>query len=238
MTDADVERSLRQWMVQREPASVPAAVRQLARAVPLSTSEPFLWRMRGALPVAVAGGAPRLGPVLALLGLLLAALAGGLIAGGAARPEPLTGVDRWRTFVVGHSAPEIEFRSVGGALSDRDDATLEFEDLVGSLVVMYFPDPEAEAQVADVGALAEATLQSSGSTAFIVAAPHEWSRTLNADPGVVTAEPPAAWAAATSERGPAILVVNRRGIVEAVFARTLPTPGQLTEALDGADARP
>ena len=234
MIDADLDRRLQRWMTDREPATVPAPVRQLARLVAEESPPPLTWRIQSIVRARPTTDAQRAIVLLVTLGLLLAALFAAMMGVGSHQPDFRPAVVQWREFIVGEPAPPVEFRAVGGALSDDDDATLEFEDLVGSLVVMYFPDPDSEPGIMDVGGLVETTLNAPGSNAFVVAAPHEWSRVLNADPGIVMAEPPADWVAARSEAGPAVLVVDRRGLVAAIFEGTLPSSAELAEAIDQA----
>lgn len=239
MNDATFERHVRDWLADREPGAIPASLVAKAGSIPYETPVPVAWRIWGAVvrPAARGGSAPglRLALVLALVGLLVALAIGTAFVGRA--PVPAPELTSWRDFVVGRTAPAIEFRSVGGPLSDTDDGTLEFEDLVGTLVVMYVPDPAARPGQIDVGGLVAATLAAPGSRAFLVAAPAEWSRAPNVDPDVVAAEPPAAWLAARDEPGPAILVVDRRGVVIAAFAATMPTEGQLARVLAGAESQ-
>jgi hypothetical protein len=234
MTESQADRHVHEWLAAREPGPMPAALRESLRRVAYETPPPATWRLwQGTVRPGWAGttSSLRLALLIGLLGVLIALTTANLIGDRSPAPALAPELSRWRDFVVGQRAPALEFRSVGGALSDRDDMTLQFEDLLGSLVVMYVPEPDAEQGITDVGGLAEATLAAPDSTAFIVTGPIEWSRGLNLNPEVVNAEPPPGWEAARPQRGPAILVVDRRGVVAAVYASTLPTPDQLADRL-------
>ena len=244
MTDTAFDRSLRDWLEAREPGPVPASLRESASRVPLETPIPAAARAWQAIVAAGAtgrrGSPLRLVLVLALLGLLLAAVAAILTAGS--RPAPLT---TWHDYEPGKPAPDRDFGSIAGSLVSSD-ATISVDDLTEYqfVVVLYFPgDAPAGRTAQDAGELVAASEHAPSTTAFLVIASpssHVAADTVERlhAAGAETAEPPPDWPWAGRPQGdPVLVITNRRGIVSQVYVGDLPAADLLIGDLDRASVQ-
>jgi hypothetical protein len=236
MIDSDLDRRLRHWMVDREPASVPPAIYALARVVAEETPTPLAWRVRGVHRWRSAADAPRMAFVLAVLGLLLAAVAANLLVGRSSQPSPLPGVDRWGGFVVGQVAPSVAWTASGPDIADNDDHEVEFEDLVGSVVVVIAPSggdittglTEAEAIRARVG----------GGTHLIVGARTLASFESIAGTGASGMDlTPAELTDTFPRTESAVVVIDRNGRVAHVFAGDLSGADQVVDIVTSLEGQ-
>jgi hypothetical protein len=244
MTDAAFDRRLRGWLEDREPGPVPSTLRADIARVPIETPIPAASRAWQAVVGSARRGQPgspvRLMFVLVVLGLLVAAIAAVLAVGS--RPTPLTA---WRDYVLGQPAPDLEFGSVAGSLTGGDP-TISVDDLreFEFVVVLYFPgDATADRTAVDARKLVEASEHALPPTAFLVIAPaaspiaSETVDRIHAA-GMLTAEPPADWPAASQPQGePVLVITDRRGDVAYLYVGDLPEADLLVGDLDRASVQ-
>jgi hypothetical protein len=237
MTDSDLDRRLRRWMSDREPATVPPAVRQLAADVAQTAATPLAWRVRGVLGLRPAADAPRMALALAVLGLLLAVVVAGLLVGGSNQPSPLPGVDRWGGFIVRQPAPPVAWTALGPDIADDDDHEVEFEDLAGSVVVVIAPSggdaatgltaaEQIRARVGDgthliVGARTLASLESITGTGV---------SGMDLTPAAISEDFP--------PTEPAVVIIDRRGRVARIFAGEVPGADQVVDIVTMLEGEP
>jgi hypothetical protein len=239
MTEPQLDRRLQDWLTAREPGPVPPTLRESAGRVAFETSLPATWRVWGAI-VSPAGstGVGRNAPlalVLLVLGLIAAA-AVAVVVGASRTPLPVPGLAGWGSFVVGRPAPAIVMRNVAGTPAVGDDSTFEFEDRVGSVVVVYVPSRGGGDSESDVATLVTSRSRAAAGVGFLVAtdAPSadRPAVTAAAAGGIGAVELPPGWAG-RSDRLPGVglIVIDRHGTVAAVFGGALPGPDQLSDII-------
>jgi hypothetical protein len=241
MTDTALESRLSAWLDGRDPGPVPMTVRAGVARVTGETSLPLvagiMQPLVGPRWAGRESAALRLILVLGLLALLIVSALSLLTTG---RPKLPTA---WRDYVVGQPVPDRDFGSVAGVLA-HGDPTVSVDDFPKFVVVLYFPgDATATRVVSDARGLVSASEHSPSGTAFLVLTPAgqaTLSRAIDSltAAGMLTAHAPAEWQSPhEGDVGPALVITDRRGIVDQVYTGQLPDAAGLIGDLDRASIR-
>lgn len=227
MNNIELDRRLRRWMADREPGTVPTSVLDLARTVPGATPVPARRRVQGALvAIRPTGGLRPMGIVIVLALLVGMSIVALLV--GSRPPAPVPGVDRWGAFEVGQPAPTVIWKSPGGSTADDDDRTVEFEDLVGSVVVVLVPASDPLEPGVPLAELVEARRQAGDGAHFLVGTRSADGMEAISSSGLEGIDLSEGRLAAAFPDSPAALVViDQAGRVAYIFTGSLPPIEQL-----------
>lgn len=243
MTQTELDRRLRDWLAEREPGHVPPSLRANAARVPYETPLPMAARLRDVL-VRSTGGAPagssRAVLILLLVGALVAATIASLILTGAVRRGPEPALQRWGAFTVDRPAPTAEMVALPGAAQLGDDESVEFEDLVGSVVTILVPGSAGNASADELTTFAAARARTGERVLFFVGARSPLVLDGLADAGGAVAlgigaidlSSGGAGTADFPDGRDALVVVDRGGTVAAVFVGTMPGRDELVALLN------